>query len=456
MQTTLVLPIRLPKPSLYQVLVRYRREAETDEPIELGVSFSPGREIDEDARQTGVASVDSADVSSTMILERADDRVAKSFFAERRGTYTLELERRAADGQLLYIDYVVFIPAAYYEAKILSEQINEACSFDASTAGAEPTHCRRYVYVKMPIDSFLDGARGFAEQAGGGRHPAAEYDDAPNDDRTGAILNADQPEVSFELDLDANRPYTLVLEYLTLDDNSAHNIDVEVRARAKDADADAGSLYIYTCALESTCRSVVVDPEGRAQNFVTDSGRALVRLVTYDVAAVVIHRLYAVPSDVFDAELVAPRPLCLRTKSDECEPLALGDVPASTAYELTESLELPFTNDMPAFGNVQAASVRLANGTLTLSGDVAQEGNYTMLVEYYNPQAAAVDADVALQNGENALGTVRLAFCPSTAGCRSVIELKKGGVDGGSQYHVVDRFVATIEMTPRDIWISKM
>lgn len=90
------------------------------------------------------------------------------------------------------------------------------------------------------------------------------------------LVNEFQPEISFNMTVTKSGPYVILINYVTpLDDLRTHKLDVEVHGKSRSGN---GSVIMYSCPYNPTCRQVVIDEDGGVLVFDVEENSVVVNL----------------------------------------------------------------------------------------------------------------------------------------------------------------------------------
>lgn len=174
------------------------------------------------------------------------------------GRYTISVKT----DKFLYLDYFVLLPAAYYEASILTKKIENPCEL-----GNLET-CRHYKYPS--IEDFGPVSRAFNAD---GEEASEIYDDEEHlelvNSRPLPILNELQQSLTFVTDAPHAGKYVVVVDYVT-DRKYSEQYLLKVQLGA--SDQATGFITLPTCLYTTVCRQPVIDEDSKEQIFVLLKG----------------------------------------------------------------------------------------------------------------------------------------------------------------------------------------
>ncbi|XP_062850491.1 laminin subunit alpha-3 [Trichomycterus rosablanca] len=307
-----------------------------------------------------------------------------------------------AEGVLL--DYIVLLPSAYYEATILREEITDPCTYHTKSG-----NCLLYKHV--PMEGFQSV---LASQGEGGRlqQPTADHPE---------LVSVDSRELRLMLHVPESGSHVLVLEYASEVD-AIQSVDVSIGGQPQDQVRTRTS--IYSCAYSFLCRSVVVDGQNRVAHFLLPPRAEI--LLRPSSPSVLPYRLYAVPSNSFNMELVQPKVLCISVHgrftedSTHCVQGRFHTPPTAIVVDAS-SVTRPSGFAPQMLGRCSGPLLKSPQTEVELRTQVPQEGRYTFIVHYCQPEHPTFPVEVLLEAGRTWTGQINASFCPSVSGCRSVV-----------------------------------
>lgn len=169
------------------------------------------------------------------------------------GLYTISVQT----DKYLFLDYFVLLPAAYYEASILTKKIENPCEY------GDLALCRHYKYP--PIDDYRPVDRAFNSQ---GEDATELY--ADNDHlnliklNSLPLLNENQQTLTYITDVPHPGRYIVVIDYVT---DRNHSDLYVLKVKLTGSDQPEGFVSVPACTYTTTCRQPVIDDESREQVF---------------------------------------------------------------------------------------------------------------------------------------------------------------------------------------------
>lgn len=327
------------------------------------------------------------------------------------GRYTVSVKT----DKFVYLDYFVLLPAAYYEATILTRKIENPCEIN------DLTLCRHYKYPQIDEYKPVENARNTD-----GDEPSEAYTDEDHLRLVGSkslpLLNEQQQSLTYEVHTDRPGKYVVVVDYVTDRENS-NMYTILVKGESSE-----GSVTLPACLYTMVCRQPVIDDLLREQVFYFQSaGGQPIHLVGNDETNVAIKSVTAIPVDEWSLDLITPSPVCV-TKDGACIESTFWPVPDSKKVEFAQFKE-PTESSPVALPNNGTQLVYLGPGssTVEVKTKVGDPGRYVILVKYNQPNHARfdilykIDADKLSYDGK-----LNLRNCPSNSGCREIILQNNG------------------------------
>jgi len=173
------------------------------------------------------------------------------------GRYTLTTKAN----KNVMLDYFVLLPAAYYEASILTRHIANPCELGNMEL------CRHYKYASVDVfepakTPFIVGSNDKPT------NPTEFYSDSEHLEIVShvgeiPVLSNTQKELNYIVDVPKSGRYIFVIDYIS-EKNYAVPYDVSLRL-GKDEDSQS-SVYLYPCLYSTVCRTPIND-DGREKSF---------------------------------------------------------------------------------------------------------------------------------------------------------------------------------------------
>lgn len=249
LQNELINEVNIIRSSVYRMVIRYVNPTSenvvasilitSDNPSEENqnskVVFKPTTEP-----QFVTVSGSKGDIPSAIVLDP--------------GRYTISVKT----DKYLFLDYFVLLPAAYYEASILTKKIESPCEL------GDLRLCRHYKYP--PIDEFHPVHRGFDAD---GTDDLVWYED---DDHLNLVqippiplINDAQPSLTYFANVTQPGRYVVVVDYIT---DRKFPEQYLLKVKLINSDQPEGFVNVPSCLYTTVCRQPVIDEESREQIFV--------------------------------------------------------------------------------------------------------------------------------------------------------------------------------------------
>ncbi|XP_033329969.2 laminin subunit alpha [Megalopta genalis] len=353
---------------------------------------------------------------------------------------------RIATKKILFLDYFVLLPSEYYEASILTQGVNIPC-----VVGSKGL-CRHYGYLNLTRFNSVHGAGGFLNE-NNVRIPLTEYfverDVLEEIDRDEVpLINNKQEEIHFDLRVSKPGPHVLLVTYVTpKKEQVTSTLLIEANSVGK------GKATLYPCKYTSICRQVVTDTYGRVAVINFPSNYISLILTGESTSNVAIDSVVAIPYNQWSLDYVKPKSICVR-KDGVC---VKGEFPGAAdakKIEFESVTMVPEASNKP-FG-IYDSTTRLiyldaTNTMVDIHAKVLKPGDYTFVVQYYQPDYPEYELDVLLQNGKFYEAKMAAPHCPSNSGCRSVVKQ----ADGNIRFQLIENFAITFkENAENGIWLD--
>ncbi|CAI2351123.1 unnamed protein product [Caenorhabditis sp. 36 PRJEB53466] len=456
-QEKIFIDVDIAKASVYRLLFRYRNP--TSVPITATVSVAPRfthtHDVEQSAKATFPVGPDPAMKEIT---------VDGKPFVLNPGKWSLAI----ATKQRLFLDYVVIIPAEYYEGQALRQRAPQPCLSHST----KNTTCVDLIYPPLPSTGrlFVDMDKvpfNYVNEDGSTtplEHVPVEI--LPSE-ITGpaAFVRADNNSrvVEAKVDVPESGEYVVVLEYHNREETDG-NVGVGVSQNGKEV--LNGKIVIHHCPYATFCRELV-SSAGTIPNIPLEKGETVIRLNVLPNHEFGLAAVHLIKKADFSSEYLQQVPVCIR-KDGRCVPQSYPPAADSvvTEAESGSNMEKSILGDKLPFPVSNSKEMRVvplddAQATIEISGVVPTRGHYMFLVHYFNPDNTPINVDVLLQNEHYFQGdscnsyacyskysprfffnaSVPLAFCPSISGCRALIRDKER--PEVIQFFMDDKYTAT-------------
>ncbi|XP_054012773.1 laminin subunit alpha [Hylaeus anthracinus] len=439
LQDEIILPVYIQKSSLYRMVLRYVNP--NNEPILGTITITPDN-------PSGVEQYFKVNFKPTV---KPSFVTVAGAHGNHPSPMVMDPGRwffRIATKKSLFLDYFVLLPSEYYEASILTQDVNIPC--EVGYKGL----CRHYGYPDLTrFDSVL-GAGGFLNE-NDVRIPLTEYfterDILREIDREEVpLINDKQEEIHFDLRVSKPGPHVLLVTYVTpKDETVTSTLLIEANTVGK------GKATLYPCKYTSICRQVVTDTYGRVAAMNFPSNYVSLILTGEPVSNVAIDSVVAIPSHQWSLDYVKPKSICVK-KDGVCVKGQFPGAADAKKIEFESVGTVPESTNRP-IGIYDNATKLIylddKNTMVDIHAKVFQPGDYTFVVQYYQPDYPEYELDVLVQNGKFYEAKISVPHCPSNSGCRSVVRQ----IDGNIGFQLIENFVITFkESTENGIWLDYM
>lgn len=169
------------------------------------------------------------------------------------GRYTISVKT----DKYLFLDYFVLLPAAYYEASILTKKIDNPCEL------GDLESCRHYKYPS--IDDFGTVSRGFNAD---GEEAGELYTDDEHLDLVKSkplpLVNELQQSLTYITNVQAPGKYIVVVDYVT---ERKYPESYLLKVKLQQSGQPEGYITLPSCLYTTICRQPVIDDDSKEQIF---------------------------------------------------------------------------------------------------------------------------------------------------------------------------------------------
>ncbi|XP_012267208.2 laminin subunit alpha [Athalia rosae] len=346
----------------------------------------------------------------------------------------------------LFLDYFVLLPAAYYEATILTHEVKLPCQIGHRGL------CRHFGYPSLAPFDTVHGEGGFVVRENE-RVRLTEYlEDSTILNELGEgripLINDKQSQINFDLRTSRPGVYVLVITYITLgSDDATSTVLVEANA------AGRGKVTLYPCQYTTMCRQVVVDKYGKVAAMNFPSNYASIILTGEPRINAAIKSIVAIPVEEISLDYIKPKSVCVR-KDGKCVQGMFPEAPDAKQIEFEADNEALESNSKPT--GIYDNSTRLIylnndNTMIDVKAKVPQPGEYVFVVQYYQPDHPEFELEVLVQNGKFYEAKIPVLHCPSNSGCRNIV--RQSG--GETKFDLIENFVITFKKGPGNgVWLD--
>ncbi|KAJ8668735.1 hypothetical protein QAD02_010398 [Eretmocerus hayati] len=430
LQNKITREVDVQKSSVYRVVLRYVNPNE--EPVHGTVTITP--EIHTEVEQSSRVLFKPGGKPSRPAFVTVAGFQGSSPAVMEPGRWTVSI----AIDKSLFLDYFVLLPADYYEASILTQEVSQPC-----TVGYKGL-CRHYAYPSL---ASFNSARAGDDSLG------VYLDDQDTLDEIGEtrlpLVDQRQNKIGLELRVSNPGPHVLLVMYVSptdAPDNHTSTLLVETNS------ADKGKVTLYPCKFTSVCRQVVTEANGKVAVVDLPSETASILLDGGADSHVALKSVVAIPAQEWSVDYLYPRSVCVR-KDGRCVQGIFPETPNAKKIELEQNnqiLEVASTPHGVYDNSSKFIYLNDKDATIDVPAKVARAGVYVFVVQYYQPDFPDFNIDVLVQNGKHYEAKVPMAHCPSNAGCRSLVRQ----VDGNTRFQLSENFVITLKDTGKGIWLD--
>lgn len=250
------------------------------------------------------------------------------------GRYTISIKSNVPN---LLLDYFVLLPAAYYEASILTRRVETPCEIGA-------THlCRHYGYpdVSYLNPTYVPFVIDVNEEA---TRPGVYYKDYEHLSQVAGIegvegiplLSEDQQQLNYMIDVKKQGKYVLVVDYIT-GENFTDVAIVQVNQRNEPY--QDGVITVYPCLYTMVCRQPVIDREAREKVFfINDDELNPIEVKRAGDIDIAIKSVTAIPYEDWSTDFIRPNPICV-SLDGQCVSSTFRSAPEARKVEFGHELD---------------------------------------------------------------------------------------------------------------------
>lgn len=409
LQPALLSEVNIFRSSVYRMVIRYLNPSNESIVATILITSDNPAEVDQDGQVLFKPSADPQFVT----VAGAKDELTTAFVLDP-GRYTISVKT----DKFLLLDYFVLLPAAYYEATILTRRIDSPCEL------GNLERCRHYKYPSIaefnPIhQAFVDGILGLSPSE---LYTDPEHLELVHESKGLPSLNGAQPSLKYIPDISRSGRYVVVIDYVT--ERQAPETYI-IKVQLKDSVQPAGFVTLYSCLYSTVCRQPVIDDESREQIFYIDvNDLKPIEVIGDSDARVAIKSVTFVPVNEWSIDLITPRPVCV-IKGGRCVQATFRAAPDSkkVSFESGNEDQVTALNPIDLYDSNQKLIYLDANNTvISVRSKVSHPGRYNILVEFYQPNHAQFDVAYKIDADKLSYdGNLSLRNCPSNSGCRELI-----------------------------------
>ncbi|XP_053667229.1 laminin subunit alpha [Anopheles marshallii] len=362
------------------------------------------------------------------------------------GSYTISIKTE----KTVFLDYFVLLPAAYYEASILTKKIENPCEFD------EMDLCRHYQYPS--VAPFNPQTESFIIEDGQSYKPVEHFKEYQHLDKVREqempILTDSQPELFYPMEVPHAGRYVLVVDYIT----NRNNPEVAILQVNLIGDIDQdGAATAYPCTYTTVCRQPVIDRESREKIFFLDPNSRKpiqVKSVETSSGSIAIKSITAIPYEDWSTDYIRPNSVCVM-QGGNCVQTSYRTAPDSKKIEFETENEYLIAENVPSqlYDNSTKLILLDQNQTeLAIEAKIQHPNRYVLIVKFFQPDHPSFNVQYRIQAGrQNYDGRLEVRHCPANSGCREVLKQDNGYIE----FDLQDNIELTIlgDATKR-VWVD--
>ncbi|CRK95483.1 CLUMA_CG008952, isoform A [Clunio marinus] len=348
--------------------------------------------------------------------------------------------------QTLFLDYFVLLPAAYYEASILTRNIVNSCRVDVASG-----LCRLYKYPSINEFHSITNARANGDYEAAEFYRNYEHLGKLNENEM-PLITPSQSTLNYLMHVDRPGRYALVVDYIT----DVQFTDAGFLAVNQQGEGEQdGIILIYPCLYQMVCRGPVMDKESREKVFFIDvNDTNPISINGENVLGVAIKSVTPIPYEQWSTDFIQPQPVCV-LKDGACVESSFLTAPDSKKIEFeAEDEERIAVENLPDIINNNTKVIYLDKDTQSflLSSKVSEPGRYVIVIKYYQPNHPKFHILYRLETErQNYDGKFVLDHCPSSSGCRGVISQDNGYL----WFDIDDNFSFTLSnLKDKGVWLD--
>ncbi|XP_058457360.1 laminin subunit alpha [Malaya genurostris] len=336
------------------------------------------------------------------------------------GRYTISIK---TDKNVL-LDYFVLLPAAYYEAPLLTNKIENPC--EITDLGL----CRHFKYPN--IVEFKPQLEAYVAEDDESFKPGEFFKDYEHLDviheESLPLLTVDQNELNYVLDVPRPGRYVLVVDYVT----NRHSQDISVLQINQIGNIEQdGTVTAYPCIYTTVCRQPVIDKESREKVFYIDpNDRKPITVSSQEPSgSVAIKSITAIPYDEWSIDYISPSPVCVM-ENGKCVLTTYRTAPDSKKvdFETDNEERIAETNPSDLFDNsTKLIYLDKDEPALNIKTKVPHPDRYVIIVKFYQPNHPTFNIQYHIEaDRQNYDGKLPLRHCPANSGCREILKQDNG------------------------------
>ncbi|XP_077547053.1 laminin subunit alpha [Haemaphysalis longicornis] len=451
-QKEILLDLHIQKPGLYQVIARY--VSLNGDNMYSNITFTP--DAYGETKQSEILILPPSKEPRFQAVVGPDGVTALPFVLNP-GRWTLSIKAQKP----VFMDYIVLLPEAFYEATLLQEEVKQPCLRGHPHNAA----CRQLRYPTLPDGAVpVSAAQAGYVQVNGQNRPVELIDDLDilNELRSGPMAHMTEDQHAMSLELKAPSPggrYVFVLFYHSLDSNDSRPADVVLSSPDVLA---TGKVNLHRCKYNMVCRQVVIDHLGRVLEYELkdEPVHVTIDLGEDSNSELAVERVVAVPAAQWHMDYLLPRDECV-LRQGECQGLPFPAFSPAAKVEFESGENAKVASELPStLKDSTATLVHLDrhNPSVSLGDLVPEPGNYVLVAHYFQPEHPAFELEAELNSSAAHYQEARLPLehCPWTSGCRAVLLNPQAG--GASTFYLADNFTLNLEVPDdqKSVWLDNL
>ncbi|KAH3831938.1 hypothetical protein DPMN_105211 [Dreissena polymorpha] len=431
--------IEINKPSLYRLLFRYVNLNEKS--VNANITFTPLSMLDiQQGSQIAFGP------TRNPAFTDGGNLGGQMSFVLNPGQWTVAIK---AD-ESVFLDYMILIPQAYYEATILQNIVYRPC-----LVPDDEGPCYHYAYPDVLDFPRVLGEEGFILD-GDKRSPVKLFPDqdvlGELDVKSMAVLDSNQKSFDLELYIPKKDRYVLILNYHSKA-NGTQYILFNITTTG-----DQATALLYNCQYSSLCRQVLLSLDEMEGVYDFDVGTVKISVTASDDVNAAIESIVAIPYSIWSVGYIRPSIVCIRINGvcvSSRYALPVGSVRVD--FEDLPNDHLIATEYPPGIEDTDIGLIKLneSQNLIVLLGTARNSGPNKFVVHYYLPyEDGKVIPITMFANGQEYRGSFRPRFCPSRHGCRDLLFFDETGQTGVLNLQETDVKIVFNNTSGQQIWLD--
>ncbi|XP_078680702.1 laminin subunit alpha-5-like isoform X1 [Branchiostoma floridae x Branchiostoma belcheri] len=427
-QPRIILSVLVDRPALYRVVLSYVNPGQ--ETVIGNIRANPLSQSADVVSQQSSEIVFNPTTDPMTVTVVGNSFIMPFVLNPGQWSFTIEVSR-------VLLDYMVLLPAAYFEAPLLQLKVEVPCKYEIPEDPKD--HC--LMYTHLPLEDFTT-----VQAESGFFRPQQDDDDMNNTlsvlgDKIAtqyiqpskfyplmALLDHNQMVLLLELTLPKAGEYVFVIEYANFE-TRAQTLQIRVD---KTEGKNQGIFNINTCNFSFRCRAVGIDDNGREARFKVTSRSTTISL-SGDKLRVAIDSLTAIPVKSWDPDYIIPKPLCVasygpfsnhKKRADPRCVQSMYTEPVGTVRILPSSGQDSMRRQpLLVLANSKLFLLDREQNQLEFSGRLLSAGRTVFLLHYFQPESTGYTAQVKVTTPlrQEIQGVIQVDYCPHSAGCRATM-----------------------------------